>query len=804
MLNRMRIREKLALALMVPLLTVVGLSGFVVVDSGRQADAALRRSHDIDEQVTLATSGLTETQLLSAIQTERNSEVLFLTGLDPSVLSAGLEEKSLIVEPSVARAKTDDALRRFRQTVAGSTPAVREIFEPVIAAYDRVQSIRQEIDTSTEPKALASPLANQAFVDYGELMTVLFDANSKVAGAVDDAHLRNGAALLDLSARQRAHTSEMISKLAQTRLPLVDVPSAVSVSTIRAQEAARDEQMRQTSADAYGDVIDHGLNDARLVRYREAISGLVEHGSGDVLALIGPTAVETWDAFEDLDAALGSQLRADADGLRATALHEADDAQQRQSLVTVIGFVALLVAAVNTLLAARSISRPLARLARGAEDMADRRLPGAVKEILETPLGEDVELPDLDGVPTGGGYEIHEVAEALNSVQSSAVGLAVEQAVLRRNISDSFINLGRRNQNLLGRLIDSVTQMEHDETDPKLLKRLFALDHLATRMRRNAESLLLLAGLDPHRQWSAPVPIVQVVRGALGEVENYQRVAIRAIDDAVVKGAAAADVTHLVAELLENAIRFSPPDREVEVIGRAVDGDYELAIIDAGLGMSGTELDEANRRLAGGESFTVAPSKYLGHYVVGVQAARLGMQVRLQPSPASGVTARITMGDALAEPAATPPPDAHRIAAAVIAEPEPQPELVPEPAVCEPVRHELVAEPEAHRFVSSTLAVTPVADVPPTVQADMAVSEPAEAARTRSGYVKRQRGANVPRTSVTVARGEGIVPTDGANQPIAKADSVRDLLSGLQSGADRARAESSGATSNQEDLRERS
>ena len=499
-------------------------------------------------------------------------------------------------------------------------------------------------------------MANRIFVLYGELMTDLFDANSKVAGAVDDAGMRNGAALLDLSTRQRAHTSEMISQLAQTKLPLTDVDSALSVATIRAQEAARDAQMRQTSAGSYRDVVTGGLNDVRLIRYRETIADLVQHGSGDVLTLIGPTAVETWDAFEDLDRALGTQLRADADALRATALQEAADAQQRQGAVTFIGVVALLVAGATTVLAARSISRPLARLARSAEDMADHGLPGAVKEILETPLGEDVQLPDLAAVPTGGGREIHEVAEALNSVQSSATGLAVEQAVLRRNISDSFINLGRRNQNLLGRLIDSITTMEREEADPKLLERLFSLDHLATRMRRNAESLLLLAGLEPHRQWSAPVPIVQVIRGAMGEVENYQRISLRSLDEATVKGSAAADVTHLVAELLENALRFSPPDREVEVIGRAVNGDYQLAIVDAGMGMSDVEMDEANRRLSGQESFTVAPSRYLGHYVVGVQAARLGIQVRLQNSPGTGVTARITLGEALSDVPAGPSP----------------------------------------------------------------------------------------------------------------------------------------------------
>ena len=140
---------------MVPLLTVLGLSGFVVVNSGQQADEALERSRDIEDQVTLATSGLTETALLSAIQTERNSEVLALTGIDPSALSTGLEEKSLIVAPAVARAGTDNALRQFRETVAGSTPAVREIFEPVLAEYQRVKTFRRR--STARPRRSRSP-----------------------------------------------------------------------------------------------------------------------------------------------------------------------------------------------------------------------------------------------------------------------------------------------------------------------------------------------------------------------------------------------------------------------------------------------------------------------------------------------------------------------------------------------------------------------------------------------------------------------------------------------------------------------
>jgi anti-sigma regulatory factor (Ser/Thr protein kinase) len=385
------------------------------------------------------------------------------------------------------------------------------------------------------------------------------------------------------------------------------------------------------------------------------------------------------------------------------------------------------------------------------------------------------------------------VAVALNSVQTSAADLAVEQALLRRNIADSFVNLGRRNQNLLGRQIDSITQMERDEADPDNLERLFALDHLATRMRRNAESLLLLGGLDPHRQWSAPVPLIEVIRGALGEVEEYQRVSIRNLDEALVSGSAAADVTHMLAELIENALRFSPPTRDVEIVGRAVPGDYSLAIIDAGLGMTDEELERSNRRLSGQESFTVAPSRYLGHYVVGVQAARLGVQVHLQRSPGSGITARITLGDVLTEADADVPTNSWA--------PDAEPELVEsEPGTVAVAdegapRYELVTEPEPDRYVPPAPAAAPKA------RADLSVSEapePEPAAVTASGYKRRQRGANVPRTEVTVARRD---EDAGTGEEIDTADSVRNLLSGLQAGADRARAERPGAGSPKEDFR---
>src|SRR5262249_31268222 len=257
-----------------------------------------------------------------------------------------------------------------------------------------------------------------------------------------------------------------------------------------------------------------------------------------------------------------------------------------------------------------SITRPLRSLTQQAKDMAEQHLPEAVLDILDTPLGDDVTVPTVAPVHVHTRDEVADVADALNIVQDTALDLAVEQAVLRRNIADSFVNLGRRNQNLLGRQLDFITELETHETDPDTLANLFRLDHLATRMRRNAEPLLALPAIDPPRKGAAPVRLPDVIRAALGEVEDSQRVTVRGIEPATILGSAAADLAHLLAELVENALVFSPPDQTVDIRGRHQQDTYTLAIIDTDLGMPTTDITAANPRRASTQSFTIAPSTY--------------------------------------------------------------------------------------------------------------------------------------------------------------------------------------------------
>jgi hypothetical protein len=252
---------------------------------------------------------------------------------------------------------------------------------------------------------------------------------------------------------------------------------------------------------------------------------------------------------------------------------------------------------------------------------------------------------------------VADVAAALNSVQDTALTLAVEQAALRRNLTDTFVNLGRRNQNLVSRQLDFVTELEREETDPGNLRNLFLLDHLARCMRRNAESLLVVAGIERPRQWAAPVGVDDVVRAALREVESYRRVQLRDIEPVAVAGSVAADLAHLLAELVENALTTSPAERPVDIHGSRLLGGYRVAVVDVGGRLPPETIDATNRRLAGVESPTVAPSKHLGDYVAALLAARHAILVRLEALPGSGVVATVDLpADLVATAAASGSP----------------------------------------------------------------------------------------------------------------------------------------------------
>jgi signal transduction histidine kinase len=784
----MRIRTKLAFALAIPLIALLAMSLVVVNEAATDAEAAATRASTIDQQVELATASLGPGGVIDTIQNERNSEAIDVIGM-----SGATEGGS---DPAENRRLNDQAIADFKQALAAKPQAVQDAYAPAVAELDRVNDARAQADGFAGARGLneeATVVSAEVFDEYSAVIDALFDANTRVALAVDDASLRNGARIIDLATRtEEVHTRLTREVIFDVVLGGVDTPAEIAKTVeLRTQIESLDGDLQASATGPYVGIVDTVLDDQQLIDFRAVLDRGMAGEQLDVAQLLGGEGTQGLAVITGLGAQAAEQLEADAAALQAEAEQQQADAEAKQRLVLVIAGAVVLAAAGIGLLASRSITKPLARLTREAEDMADKRLPDAVQTILESPLGEDVVMPELAQVPAGGGYEIAEVADALNTVQASAADLAVEQAVLRRNISDSFVNLGRRNQNLLSRQLDSITEMEREETDPEELKKLFTLDHLATRMRRNAESLLLLAGLEPHRQWSAPVALIDVLRGSLGEVEDYDRVAIKRLDEATISGTAAADLTHLVAELLENALNFSPPGRDVEIAGHAREGGYTLVIVDNGVGMDAEDLAQANVRLAGGESFTVAPSRYLGHYVVGIQAARLGVHVKLSETVGGGVTASIEIASVLATDEA--PTEVRDLAGESFTPDRFARAEEIEAEATSPLTTEI---PDSPAELDEPVAAvsTPVASAAPS-----APTAPVET--TASGYKKRVRGANVPRTEVLSARGDNQDITLDDEAPASTADSMRSMLSGLQAGTERAQAEVRGTDDTTEEDR---
>jgi signal transduction histidine kinase len=321
------------------------------------------------------------------------------------------------------------------------------------------------------------------------------------------------------------------------------------------------------------------------------------------------------------------------------------------SLVTLL--LLLLVVLVSTIVA-RSLIRPLRKLRSDALDVAGHRLPEMVRRLSQSEgADEGVEIEPIGVTSTD---EIGEVARAFDQVHREAVRLAADEAMLRGNLNAMFINLSRRSQSLIERQLSLIDSLEQSEQDSGRLSSLFRLDHLATRMRRNSENLLVLAGHEVTRRWSQPVPLVDVLRAAISEIEQYERVVLNVQPGIVVVGQAVNDVVHLVAEIVENATTFSPEDTQVYVSGQPLSsGGVLLDITDNGVGISDQEMSHANWRLDNPPVVDVAVSRRMGLFVVGRLAARHGVRVRLRHAQAGGLTALIWLPDTVAAPEVAPP-----------------------------------------------------------------------------------------------------------------------------------------------------
>ncbi|WP_424214864.1 nitrate- and nitrite sensing domain-containing protein [Streptomyces sp. BI20] len=620
------IRRKIVALLLVPLVSLTAMWGFTTVLTGRQALDLL----DVDPIIHRV--GYPMEFAVGALQTERRQTLVYLG--DPRDIAATEALKE-------SRAAADEKMRAIG--AAAADPELREDLDPssvtrldaIAHAFAAIADLRGEVDRGRLKSAAALDRYNR-LVDPGHdflsnlhtLQDVEMDKEGRALVGVTRARemfSRQDAVVAGALAAGRITAAELrsVTELTATRRLLYDVNLAVLPETDR------------TLFTGY-------WTGPQSAAVREAEALLAGASAGRTP--LGLTA-DDWNAAADrvMTDTADMGLKA-GDRYKDRVMPVARRVLLTAGVAGVLGLGALLLSVALSVRIGRSLVRDLSRLRKEAHEASGVRLPAVMRRLAAgEPVDIETEAPRLEYERD----EVGQVGQALNTLQRAAVEAAVKQAELRRGISEVFVNLARRNQVLLHRQLTLLDAMERRTEDTDELADLFRLDHMTTRMRRHAEGLVILSGAAPSRQWRRPVPLMDVVRAAVAEVEDYARVEVRRLPRIGIDGPAVGDVTHLIAELLENATVFSPPHTTVEVHGEEVANGFTLTIHDRGLGMTPEALLDANLRLGETTEFALSDTDRLGLFVAGRLASRRRVRVSLQTSPYGGTTAVVLLPAAL-------------------------------------------------------------------------------------------------------------------------------------------------------------
>jgi signal transduction histidine kinase len=626
----------------------------------------------------------------------------------------------------------DQAIGTFERTLADSRTRLAASAASSLQQSDDRLRVLGGLRFSAEHSAYP---ADAVLRSYSALISGLLDISDTAAADVSDPQLARlrlaGNALARIKDQMSVKRAIVSAALAQGSLnrdrtrALLGAEAELAAARNDYRTFATPDQQRMYDDTVIGLVVDIG-ND--LVE-----SALIRTENGQSLAGLDPdkwdtAATYTVNLAHQVQEALLVQLQEQTDAMAARA---------RTSTIWDGGIVlaVLLVAGVLSVVIARSLLRPLRVLRRTALEVADHRLPEAVQRLLTDPDPAPEKMRHraaVAPVPVFTREEVGQVARAFDAVHGEAVRLAAEQALLRENVNAMFVNLSQRSQDLVERQLSVLDRMEADEQDPDTLAGLFELDHLATRMRRNSENLLVLSGTDLVREDTGAVVADEIVGAALSEVEHYQRIELGPGPALAVRGEAVNDLVHVVSELLENATRYSDDRTTVTVeSARTADGAWRIDITDRGAGMPQAEIDRTNARLANPPDVDVEVSRRMGLYVVATLAVRHDIDVRLHPAEGTGLRATVLVPAALIVevPVPAPVPDAE---AGPSPEPEPAPELLaplapltpltPAPPVAEPSPEpEPEVEPDEP---SEDVLLTPALEQGPPRRAPVVESSP--------------------------------------------------------------------------------
>ncbi|WP_344884862.1 ATP-binding protein [Nonomuraea antimicrobica] len=596
--------------LLLPLLSLSALWGFVLNLTMGDAQSLLRAD------ALYRTLGITSTDLGLQLQAERVRSAESLTERDLSGALGG------------QRARTDRSVAEFRQSVADAGGAVdgelRVPLDVLDTALDRLGTIRTNIDNG-----LTSRLAG--LNEYNSVIDSLFTVYDHLVPVADLSIFQQASALQAIGMAREHIAREhalVVGGLADGRFT---APEATAFTEYAASRKFLHSRGLAGLEVALRRPYEQVFATEPFLTFATMEARVVKSGAP-------PPDAAAWRETVDRLTTRLDELGANSSATLAARAAEAAAATVVEIAVAGgLGLIAVLASIIISVRFGRRLAAELAGLRTAAVELSQERLPDLVARLRK---GEDVDVrKEARAIRVSGSAEIIDVARAFGSVQRTAVRATVGQTALRRGVGQVFLNLARRKQGLLHRQLALLDGMQRRTHDPDRLEELFRLDHLTTRMRRHAESLIVLSGAAPGRSWRKPVPVIDIVRAAVSEVEDYTRVTVESMPVSAIDGTAAADLTHLVAELVENATIYSPPDTHVLVRGDLVSNGYAIEVEDKGLGLSATDYARLNTLLAAPPEFDLADSDRLGMFVVAKLAERHGIRVLLRRSPFGGTTA---------------------------------------------------------------------------------------------------------------------------------------------------------------------
>jgi signal transduction histidine kinase len=623
-----RIVDQIRLIVAVPLVAVIAFAGLAIVTTaqGAQRTAQLK---------TLAQLSVQAGNVAHVLSAERAAAAGVLSGSTPTTLDLYSQQTS-VTDAAVATYRT--ARAKISETALGSP----DLMSRIDTGLDGLVDLRKQVRT-------AAPAMSSVAFSYRIVIADLDSYREAVAraGAPADVadHIRASAALSEAAEAIGQQQVDVLRALAPgvltqaLRQEITGTRTAFTESVVSFTDLATPEWLTWFAQASSGEdvVTAQGLQD---------VVGREESPTLNVDATQWTQSMSGWQ----------SRIYSVQSRIDATVIDEVGtvrDGQLRTAVIDGAGVIAaLLLAVLLTALVARRITRRLRRLHDAAQAVAYQRLPDVVAELRNAAPGtvrpEEVAERSAADVLVGGRDEISEVAQAFQAVHREAVRIAGEQAVMRSNVAEIFVHLSRREQRLVDAVLAQVDAVERDETDPDRLQQLYQLDHLATRMARINLSLLVLGGSGAARVRREDAPLVKVLQAAISQIEHYTRVRFEVVDSEVAVISDAVDeVVHLIAELVDNATGYSPPEKEVWVTGRALGDRVIVQVGDDGVGLSPIRRQQLNEMLAEPPAIDIAVVRNMGLIVVGHIAARYGIRVELRPGPETGTIAEITLPSAV-------------------------------------------------------------------------------------------------------------------------------------------------------------